>query len=267
MNLKKKILVALLILLSATNVQAETPYILEKEFKACLSHKYGEKEFLRFYKVIDSLEATIDFREFRNYQIYTTNIQRLINSHNLYQKGISYRLVAALKDVEYNGLLQERLKTEENEFLQTLNAYAVMRLSPKSTTLAFDHLVDHEDFNNSELIPVYLAMDALSIVKTAYARLDDPRLKAKVFALQTLARFDPSPKVDSIIIKSIHDWDISIKGYAIVALGVHRKGNFKDILAPFWKEIRLREVILETLEDSHTGEDIRYAEELKRNIR
>ena len=243
------------------------PYVLEKEFKNAMDRNYSEKEFLRFYHVIDSLEASTEFAEFKSYQMYTSNISKMLNSFNVYQKGIAYRLVAALKDVEFNALLQERLPSETNKFLQTLNAYAVMRLAPKQTTIAFDYLVDNEDFATSSLIPVYLEMDALSIVKTAYARLNDKRPKGKVFALQTLARFDPSPSVDSIIIDALERWDVSIKGYAIVALGVHRKGHFKDILAPYYKELQLRDVILETLEDSQTGADVLYAEELKRNRR
>jgi hypothetical protein len=49
-----------------------------------------------------------------------------------------------------------------------------------------------------------------------------------------------------------------------VALSVHRKGQFKAILAPYYKEPALKEVIIKTLEESPTGEDITYAEELKR---
>jgi hypothetical protein len=261
---KNKLIILLLLLVSAAGSKAETPYILEKEFKNCLKKNYSEKEFLRFYNVLDSLEAITDFTDFRNYKIYTSNITFLINSNNVYQKGISYRLVSSLKDVEYNGLLQQRLPTEDNKFLKTLNAAAVMRLAPKQTTIAFDYLADHEDFASSPLIPLYLAMDPASIIKTAYLRLNDKRVKAKVFALQTLARFDPSPAVDSIIVKALKDWDVSIKGYAVVALSVHRKGQYKAILAPYYKEPALKEIILQTLEESATSEDISYAEELKR---
>ena len=156
---------------------------------------------------------------------------------------------------------------EDNKFLKTLNAAAIMKLMPAQTTLAFDFLVDSDDFATSPLLPVYLAMDVKSIIKTGYARLHDNRPRAKVFALQTIARFDTSKKVDSIIVNAIRDWDISIKGYAIVALSIHREGGYKDILQPYLKEPQLREVIMETLQNSHTEADILYAEELKRRRR
>ena len=252
----------------AASAAAEVPYILEREFKNCMERGYSEKEFLRFYQVLDSLERrAVDFTEFKNYKIYTSNINRLLNANNYYQKGIAYRLVASLRDKEFNELLLERMKMEDNKFLKTLNAASIMRLMPTQTTVAFDYLIDHEDLASSPLTAVYLAMDAKSIVKTGYLRLHDSRPKAKVFALQTIARFDTGPEVDSVIIKAIRDWDINIKGYAIVALGIHQRGEYKDILLPYLKEPQLREVILETMQNSETETDVLYAEELKRRRR
>lgn len=252
------------LLLICLNASASVPYILEKEFKLCLNRNYSEKEFLKFYKVLDSLNDKTNIQEFKTYSSYTGNINKLINSFNVYQKGIAYKLVATLNDQDFKNLLIERLSGEENKFLKTLNAAAVMQLAPKQTTLAFDFLVDCDNFANSPLLPVYLSMDSASIVKTAFLRLNDKRVKGKVFALQTLARFDADSTVDSIIIKCLHDWDISIKGYAIVALRIHRKRNFKDILSPYVNELELRDVILETLEKSYSGADVRFAEQLKR---
>lgn len=249
-------------------VRAEVPYILEKEFKACLQRNYSEKDFLRFYNVLDSLErSAVDFSEFKNYKTYTSSISNLLNSVNYYQKGMAYRMVACLKDHEFNQLLLERMKIEDNKFLKTLNAAAIIHLMPAETTVTFDYLIDNEDLASSPLIPVYLAMDTKSLIKTGYARLNDSRAKAKVFALQIIARFDPDPKVDDLIIKSLKEWDVNIKGYAIVALSVHRPGDFKDILTPYLREPQLKEVIVETLMNSKTEADVRYAEELKRKRR
>jgi len=107
----------------------------------------------------------------------------------------------------------------------------------------------------------------MKILKQNFVTINKRTMIARVFALQTMARFDPSPHVDTIIINAIRDWDLKIKGYAIVSLGIHRKGNFKDILAPYYKEQELREIIIQTLEQSQTGEDVLYAEELKRKKR
>jgi hypothetical protein len=262
-----RIIYLILLLFIAQASFATTPYILEKEFKACLKHTYAEKDFLRFYHLLDSLEGKTDISEFRNYQVYTSNINKLLNSFNVYQKGIAYRLVSALRDNEFKWLLVDRLPVEENKFLKTLNAAAMMKLAPSQTTLAFDYLVDNEDFATSPLIPIYLSMDMFSIIKTGYERINDKRPKAKVFALQTLARFDGNSNVDSLIVKALKEWDKSIKGYAVVALGVHRKGKYKSILAPYTKEPELKEVIIETLQNSNAEEDIVFAEELKRKRR
>jgi hypothetical protein len=251
----------------ALQLNAQVPYILEKEFKKCTERGYSEKDFLQFYHILDSLEnKSVDFSEFRNYKTYTSNINNLLNSINFYQKGIAYRLISCLKDKEFCGLLLERMKMEDSKFLKTLNAAAVMHLMPTQTTIAFDYLVDSEDFATSPLLAVYLGMDTKSIIKTGYERLNDPRLKAKVFALQTIARFDPDPKVDSIIVDAIRDWDVSIKGYAIVALSIHKKGHYKDILAPYFKEPQLQDVIIETLQKSNVQADILYAEHLKKKL-
>ncbi|HRO42167.1 MAG TPA: hypothetical protein PL009_05000 [Flavipsychrobacter sp.] len=249
----------------SAHAYAEVPYVLEREFKICTQRSFSEKQFLRFYHVLDSLEnASIDFSEFKNYKAYTSSINNLLNSTNYYQKGIAYRLVASLKDKEFNTLLLERMKMEDNKFLRTLNAAAIMKLMPTQTTVAFDYLVDCEDFASSPLLPVYLTMDEKSIIKTGYARLNDSRLRAKVFALQTIARFDTNPKVEELIIKSLKEWDLNIKGYAIVALSVYKRGHYKAILSPYLKETQLREVIIETLEKSAVEEDIVFAEQLKR---
>ncbi len=137
----------------------------------------------------------------------------------------------------------------------------------KQTNIEFDYVIDNEDFGNMHLIPLYLEMDMKSIIKTSYARLNDKRPKAKVLALQTIARYDESPGVDSVIVKALNDWDISIKGYAVVALGIHRKnGNFKPVLSAYMKHPELHDVIIETLEKSPTREDIIYAQTLKKLV-
>jgi len=266
-NISVKTFLLCIFLSWAFQADAQVPYVLEKEFKKCVERGYAEKDFLQFYSVLDSLEnKAIDLSDFRNYKIYTSNINNLLNSINFYQKGIAYKLISCLKDKEFCGLLLERMKLEDSRFLKTLNAAAVMHLMPTETTIAFDYLVDSEDFATSPLLAVYLCMDTKSIIKTGYERLNDPRLKAKVFALQTLARFDPDSKVDSIIVAAIKDWDVSIKGYAIVALSVHMKGHYKDILAPYFKEPQLQDVIIETLEKSNIQTDILYAEQLKKKL-
>ncbi len=261
----KVFLIILCIAVSAICCHAQIPYVLEKEFKYSLQRKYSENDFLRFYNVLDSLEdAGVNFTEFKSYKIYTTGIGNLLNSVNYYQKGIAYRLVACLKDKSHNSFLLERMKTEDNKFLRTLNAAAIMRLMPAQTTVAFDYLVDSEDFATSPLLPLYLGMDEKYIIKTGYARLKDKRPRAKVFALQTIARFDPNPKVEELIIKALEEWEPNIKGYAIVALGIHKKGHYKSVLTPYLKEAHLREVIIETLEKSVIQDDIVFAEQLKK---
>jgi len=260
----KTILLSILLVV-AIRAYGDVPYVLEREFKICLDRKFAEKDFLRFYQVLDSLEAvSTDFTEFKNYKIYASNITNLLNSVNYYQKGIGYRLVASLKDREFNALLLERMKLEDNKFLRTLNAAAIMKLMPAQTTVCFDYLVDAEDFATSPLLPVYLAMDEKNIIATGYARLNDTRPRARVFALQTLARFSNDPKIDDLIAKALKEWDPSIKGYAVVALGVHKKGNYKPVLTPYVKEPQLRDVIIETLERSTSPEDIAFAEQLKK---
>lgn len=249
----------------AFHATAEVPYILEREFKKVLDRKYSEKDFLAFYHVLDSLEnAGVNLEEFKTYKMYATGINNLLNSTNYYQKGIAYRLLGSLKDKNHNNLLLERMKTEDNKFLKTLNAAAVMKLMPTQTTLAFDYLVNCDDFATSPLLPLYLAMDEKSIIKTAHFRLNDSRPRAKVFALQTLARFENHPKVEEHIVKALKDWDPNIKGYAVVALRVHKRGHYKEILAPYVKEAQLRDVIIETLELSNIQEDITFAEQLRK---
>lgn len=247
------------------SARAQVPYILEKEFKTSLKSGYSEADFKRLYHILDSLEKeSVNFSEFKAYSIYSGNIEKMLKSINFYQRGIAYQLLSSLNDKRFNDLLLERLKSESNSFLKTLNAAAVMRLIPSATTPAFDFLVDCDDFATSPLLPAYLAMKPESIIRTAYERLEDKRPKARVFALQILARFDDRPEVDSIIIKALKNWDDNLKGYAIVALGIHRKGEYKDILEPYLRLPLLKEVILETLQKSNTPEDHIFAENLKR---
>ncbi|MBS1782701.1 MAG: hypothetical protein JSS78_06525 [Bacteroidetes bacterium] len=263
-----KILIFIFLFFLATTAFSAVPYVIERSFKNCLDRRFAEKEFKQFYHTLDSLERiSVDFSEFKSYKIYTDNIGKLLNSTNYYQKGIAYRLVASLGDKEYNALLLERMNVEDNKFLKTLNVAAIMKLLPTQTTIAFDYLVDMNDFSNSPLLPLYLSMNEQSIIRTGYERIQDKRPRAKVFALQTLARFDTNKKVESLIVQALKEWEAGIKGYAVVALGVYKKGGYKDILAPYLKEPQLREVIIETLEHSESNADVIYAEELKRKRR
>lgn len=244
--------------------KAVVPSVLEREFTVALKPNYAEKEFYQFYHILDSLEVRISFVEFGKSRLYVSNINMLVNSANNFQRALAYRFIAILRDKDFGSLMTERLESDENSFLKSLNVVAFMRTCPTKTTIAFDYLVNHENFSESTLLPFYLQMDLKSIVKTAYARLEDERPKAKVFALQTLARYCPEPSVDTVIVKALKDWDLSIKGYAIVALSVHKKGNYKPILAPYFREVALQEIIIKTLEKSHSEEDMLYAMELKR---
>lgn len=201
---------------------------------------------------------------FKNDTLYRNNISRLYQSSNMYQRAIAYELIERLIDTVFSNTIVSKMQNEKNELCSIRACYAATQIARKETTKIFDYIIDHEDFGDAHLLPMYLSMDTLSIINTSYERLSDKRKFGRICALQSMAMFDHSEKAGSIILKALNEWPDDEKGYAIAALGMNKSKKLKQYLEPYASNPKLKKIIIRTLQESDSREDKKFADELEK---
>jgi hypothetical protein len=249
----------------------KAPDLLLKKYREChRDNSYSQKKMFDFFFYLDSLSVEMDMNInikksvycFKTDETYTNTIRNLINSKNRFKRTLAYRLIGEIEDKNYNDTLTNRLLSEDT--LASFWAfYSLTRLNPTSTNIAMEWLVRYEDLGDAHSIPSYLLMDTTSVINTGYKYILDDRPRAKIIALQSIALFDKSHKPDSIARIAINQWDTTMKGYAITAMGFCKRGNYKEIVKPFINTYNLNRTIKYLLEESPTKEDREFADTIK----
>ncbi|MCB0696891.1 MAG: hypothetical protein KDC07_05980 [Chitinophagaceae bacterium] len=200
--------------------------------------------------------------DFKDNALYMNNIRKLLLADNIYQRAIGYKLVGVLKDTSFSDFISKSLTNEKGDYAGFWNAYAVAITAPRATTVLFDFIVKYEDYGDAHMMPMYMQMDTTNIIRTAYERIDDTSMRAKILALQSMALLDTSNKSLTYIVDALSKWDDSIKGYAVVALGMREKKDLLQYLKPLADNTELKDVIIQVLNESESKEDIEFAETL-----
>jgi hypothetical protein len=200
--------------------------------------------------------------DFKNEQLYVKGIRQLLFSANIYQRAIAYKLIGATKDTGFSQAVAKSIKNEGDSYSGVWNAYAVSQIARTSTTELFEYIVKYEHFGDAHIIPLYLQMDTLSILKTSYSKITDTNKKAQVLALQAIALLDSSERPLSYITTALNTWDEDLKGYAVAALGMHQKKDLLQYLKPLAANPNLKQIIIQVLRESTSRRDREFANTL-----
>lgn len=200
--------------------------------------------------------------EFKNTDDYKNNIPTLLNSVNPNQRLLSYLVIAGAGDKSFEKVLLEKLKIEKTKGNLIWCGMALMYLQTNYTTPLFDFLIENENFGDSHMIPMYFQLNKDSLQNTAYNRINNTNLKAKVLSAQLLSKTGKNEKTEQLLLDAVKNWDYNIKGYAIYSVKELQMGNLKETFIPLLDSTKTRSIAIEALANSSTKEDIDYLKEL-----
>lgn len=180
--------------------------------------------------------------------------ENFFNSENVNLRTLSYLVIAGTGDKTKEKILLERLNTEA-EMSSIWLCMALMHLESNSTTLIFDYLVENENFGDAHMLQFFVNLNKDSLRNTAYLRINDDNLKAKVLASQILSRTGSNEETEKLLKEAVKKWDFNIKGYAINTIKELQIGNLKDLLTPLLDSLQTRRISLQALANSPTNTD------------
>lgn len=205
---------------------------------------------------------TFPLSAFKNQNLYTDNINNLLNSKNPNQRNLAYLVIASTGDTSKENILLDRIKTEKAEENLIWAGTSLLYMKCNHTTELFDFLVKNETFGDPHMLPGYILLDKDSLQQTAYNRINSEDEKAKILAAQILAVTPLNSKTENLIKQAVQTWDMDIKGYAIYSAKELQIGNLLQLLKPLLDDKRTRSISLEALANSPTKEDRNYLLEL-----
>lgn len=252
----------------------------KRDFITATETEFGESELNEMFRTysnlltphsdITQLTASIKneqivqypLSEFKNTDDYKNNIPTLLNSVNPNQRLLSYLVIAGAGDKSFEKVLLEKLKIEKTKGNLIWCGMALMYLQTNYTTPLFDFLIENENFGDSHMIPMYFQLNKDSLQNTAYNRINNTNLKAKVLSAQLLSKTGKNEKTEQLLLDAVKNWDYNIKGYAIYSVKELQMGNLKETFIPLLDSTKTRSIAIEALANSSTKEDIDYLKEL-----
>ncbi|MBB4800050.1 hypothetical protein HNP37_000089 [Flavobacterium nitrogenifigens] len=213
-------------------------------------------------QLFESLKGT-DFNNysmlnFKNENLYKSNIDNLLNSQNSYNRILAYLLIASTNDKSKENTLLGKIKTEKEKGNLIWSGMALLSLKTNHTDELFDFLVKNEDFGDAHMFPMYMQLDKDSIKQTAYRKINLDNNKAKVLAIQSLSKTANNFQTEKIVKDAVATWDINLKGYAIYTVKELQMGNLLELLKPLIENEKTKRISLEALANSPTQKDRKY---------
>ena len=200
--------------------------------------------------------------DFKHEPVYQNNIGHLIASNNPYRRTLAYLAITATGDHTLEGTLLEKLKTETFEGNLRWIGTALLHLGSDHTTPLFDFLVEHENFGDAHMLPLYFQLNPDSLQQTAYQRIRSENATARVLAAQILSKTTLNARTEYLLKEAVREWDTDRKGYAIYPIKKLQIGNLLPILEPLLDSSLTRNIALEALADSPTENDRQYVIDL-----
>jgi len=212
-----------------------------------------------FYNELKGTKITpFPLEDFKTNDLYKKNTYKLLMSQNQNHRILAYLIIASSKEIKYNSVLLERIKTEKNKGNRIWAGMALLYLKDNHTTELFEFLVNDEIFGDAHMLPLYIQLDNNSLRETAYIKIESDNVRAKILAASILGVTGLNKKTEDILKKAVKDWPIDIKGYAIYSLNNLKAGNLLDTLKPFIDKSEVRKISLQALADSPTSADQNY---------
>jgi len=196
--------------------------------------------------------------DFKNQNLYINNINKLLNSTNTNQKILSYLVIASAGDKSKESILLSRINSPDEKDKVLWAGMALLYLNCQHTTPLFDFLVNNEDFGDAHMIPMYIKLNKDSLRQTAYNRINNENIKAKVLAAQILSVCPNNLQTEHLLIQAVKNWDINIKGYAIYSINELQIGNLLATFTPLLDSPQTRSISLKALANSPTEVDRNY---------
>ncbi|MFI5149723.1 MAG: HEAT repeat domain-containing protein [Bacteroidia bacterium] len=261
--------------LCTTGIPAQTLEDFKKEFASVPDGKFTEDElnamftnytFLTPSSDITRLAAGIKgeqleqypMQSFRNDPLYKAHISRMLSSSNPNKRILAYLLVASTGDKTMEDRLLVRLQKEKNKGGLIWCGMSLMYLNTAHTTALFDFLVEHEEFGDAHMLPLYILLNKDSLMQTAYKRIDSKKPMARILAAQILAYTPLNSFTETLLKKAVREWDINVKGYAIYSVKELKIGHLLETFKPLLDSAQTRKIALGALANSPTPEDQAY---------
>ncbi|MCR4029585.1 MULTISPECIES: HEAT repeat domain-containing protein [Flavobacterium] len=274
--MKIKLLITSILLTFFTKIQSQDLTNFKTDFEHSLSETFNEESlddlFRKYPNILtpqsDITQLTSNLKgesltafplsDFKKENLYTENIDKMLNSENPNQRLLSYLMIGASNDLSREEQLLNKLKIEKEKGNLLWCGMALLHLKTKHTTEMFDFLVENENFGDAHMIPLFFRLDKDSLQETAYKRYDSENLKAKILAVQILSITDKNDKTEKIVLDAVKNWDINIKGYAIYTVKELKIGNLLETFKPFLDNDKVRKIALQALAESPTSSDNEY---------
>lgn len=255
----------------------------KKDFKNATKTEFSEAElnemFIKYstlltpHSNITQLTASLKdqrilqypLSDFKETDVYKDNIQILFDSENPNQRLLSYLVIAGAGDINYEKGLLDKIKTDKEKGNRIWSGMALMYLKTSHTTELFDFLIEHENFRDTHMIPLYFKLDKDSLQNTAYARINSDNLKSKILSAQILSITGKNKKTEELLLDAVKNWNYNIKGYAIYSVKELQIGNLKETFIPLLDSTQTRRIAIQALANSPTVEDVDYLKEISQN--
>ena len=274
--MKLKFILLILLTNILTNVHCQDISKFKEDFTSALDSSFDEKRINNLFSKYSTLltpQSKITqlmlglkgenltqypLSDFKNENLYKNNIDKLLNSENSYQRLFSYLVIGASNDLTKELVLLKRLKEEKGKGNLIWCGMALFNLNTKHTTEMFDFLVENENFNDAQMLPLYMQLDKDSLRATSYKNYKSENTKAKILAIQTLSQTGKNPLTEQVVLEAVKNWDFDIKGYAIYTVGELQIGNLLRTFKLLLENKKTRKIALEALANSPTKEDKDY---------
>jgi HEAT repeat protein len=256
--------------------QEKTVSDFKKDFKKIVKSELTEKQLNQLFRdypliltphsdvtqLFESLKGS-DFRKysmlsFKDDKLYKSNINKLLNSKNQYNRILAYLLIASTNDTSKEEILLDKIKTEIEKGNLIWSGMALLSLKSNHTDELFDFLVENETFGDAHMLPMYIQLDKDSLQQTAYRKINSENDIAKILAVQILSVTPNNPQTEDLVKNAVKNWDINMKGYAIYTLGELQMGNLLELLTPLLNDKKTKRISLEALANSPTQKDREY---------
>jgi len=277
------VLVLILALLSPDHVLGQEKTSLNdftKDFSKALNKNFSEEQLNKMFRNYDKLltphsdvtRLTEHFKsneisvfplyDFKHEKLYTDNINKLLTSPNPNHRILAYLVIASSDDTSKEEILVKKIKTEKKEGNLLWAGMALLYLQCDKTTPIFDFLVKNEDFGDAHMLPLFIHLNKDSLQQTAYKRISNEDVKAKVLAAQILSVTTLNAKTEELLKQAVKNWDFGIKGFAIYSIKALQIGNLLETLRPLLDSPKTRSISLQALANSPTDADQNYLRHL-----
>ncbi|MBC5836253.1 HEAT repeat domain-containing protein [Flavobacterium sp. F372] len=278
--MKIKIIITIFLLTFYAKVQSQDLTNFKNDFKLSLDKAFNEKNLNDLFskyphlltpqsditQLTSNLKGenlyTFPLSDFKNDNLYKENIDNMLNSDNSFQRIFSYLIIGASNDITKEDILLNKLKTEKEKGNLIWCGMSLLNLKTKHTTEIFDFLVENENFGDAHMLPLFVKLDKNSLQETAYKRYNSESLKAKILAIQILSQTGKNPETEKIVLDSVKNWDMNIKGYAIYTVKELQMGNLLETFKPFLDNDKTKKIALQALANSPTISDNEYLKSL-----